>query len=281
MSTAKNRLVVVNCGGDTMNINLNGKMYVIDKSHCNYSAITKELKKRHKNFTKLEELLDIPKHIQKYTSGKVTVKDGVVFYNKQEVHSILADLILQFMEEGLNPRPWMKFLNNLMDNPSKWAVESVCQFLAKKGLPITQDGCFVAYKTVKLDGTDWYSGKFLNKIGASFEMPRNQVDDDRLKDCSYGWHVGNMAYITGFHPEGLIRLVKVNPRDVVSVPSDSQGNKIRVCAYKVIGDHNKLEALKDTLLYISEEYLEKNNSIVEGDDVDVNDDDYEEDDDEE
>jgi hypothetical protein len=248
----KNYIVVVECGDDTLNINLNGKMYVVDKTNTNYKNLLVELKKRHKNFKKIETLLDIPKCVSKYTSGKVVVKNNKVFYNKEEVHSTLADLILRFISEGLNPRPWMKFMNNLMDNPSKWAVDSVVEFLTRKSLPITKDGCFIAYKTVRPDYYDWYSGTFLNKVGAEFDMPRNKVDDDKLKDCSTGWHVGNLDYIRCFHSDGKILTVKVNPRDVISVPQDSTCDKIRVCHYKVIGEHNSLTPLSE-VLYINEQ----------------------------
>lgn len=246
----KNRLVAIKCGDDTLNISLNGKNYVIDKSHANYNNILEELKKRHRDFKKLKSLLSIVNAIKRFSRGNVIVKGDQVYYKGQLIKSQIADFIIQFIEEGLDPKPLMKFLNNLMDNPSKWAVDTVVNFLATKGLPITTDGCFIGYKSVKQDYYDWYSGTCLNKVGAIFDMPRNQVDDDRLKDCSTGWHVGNIDYIKTFHPEGKILLIKVNPKDVISVPENLTCGKIRVCHYKVIGEHNKLESLKGSLSYL-------------------------------
>jgi hypothetical protein len=78
------------------------------------------------------------------------------------------------------------------------------------------------------------SGHVPNKIGSLVEMPRNEVTFDPAVGCSYGLHVGTWDYANNFGRGGVLE-VHVNPRDVVSVPTDSSWAKMRVCRYRVVG----------------------------------------------
>ena len=60
-----------------------------------------------------------------------------------------------------------------------------------------------------------------------------QCTDDRRNHCSHGLHVGSLDYASDFS-RGKLVVVKVNPKDVVSVPSDCACQKCRVSAYKVV-----------------------------------------------
>jgi hypothetical protein len=51
--------------------------------------------------------------------------------------------------------------------------------------------------------------------------------------CHTGLHAGTWDYATTFSGDTLL-LVKVNPRDVVSVPTDCNWQKIRTCRYTVV-----------------------------------------------
>jgi hypothetical protein len=63
-------------------------------------------------------------------------------------------------------------------------------------------------------------------------MPREEVDEDPNRTCSTGLHVACFDYAKDFG-ERLIE-VKVNPRDVVAVPVDYNGTKLRCCQFEVI-----------------------------------------------
>jgi hypothetical protein len=77
------------------------------------------------------------------------------------------------------------------------------------------------------------SGRILNTVGAEIEVKRRDVDDNRDHHCSFGLHVGSLDYARGF-ARGVVVVVKVNPKDVVSVPTDYSCQKCRVSAYKVV-----------------------------------------------
>lgn len=140
-----------------------------------------------------------------------------------------------------------KFIENILANPSETSRKELFQFLDYKQLSITKDGTFIAYKGI---AKDMYSvtgnkdtrvisgkvddrGRILNQIGTTISVVPEDVDNDRERHCSYGLHVGSWDYASHF---GSITIaVEVNPRDVVSVPSDCQCQKCRVSSYKVLG----------------------------------------------
>jgi len=168
----------------------------------------------------------------------IEVKDGNLFVFGDPVHSTLATRVLSFLEHDLDCVHLFKFILKLNLNPSKRAVDELYTFLEHKELPITDNGNFIAYKAVRTDYTDKYSGKFSNTIGSVLEMPRNKVDDDKNVGCSYGLHAGTKEYATDFAgQEGHIMEVEINPADVVSIPTDCNFQKLRTCKYKVVAEH--------------------------------------------
>jgi hypothetical protein len=183
---------------------------------------------------KLESLFDTSKAVEDFTDGNISVKEGCVRYKDEEIHNHVVDRILDFMRGGLPYKPLIKFLEKLMANPSRRAVNELYSFLEHKAMPLTPDGNFLAYKGVKEDFTDWYSGKFSNDVGAVNEMSRRNVCDDAYVGCSHGFHAGSLDYAESFGRGGNLMVVEINPADVVSVPNDSDCQKLRTCKYKVV-----------------------------------------------
>ena len=59
--------------------------------------------------------------------------------------------------------------------------------------------------------------------------------DDHTKGCSAGLHVGTYDYACNWAGSGgVVVLVTFNPKDIVSVPSDCEFQKIRVSNYEVL-----------------------------------------------
>jgi hypothetical protein len=139
------------------------------------------------------------------------------------------------MEEGLPSTPYIRFLENLMQNPSSRSRSQLYRFLEHQGLPITEDGCFLAYKGVDENYYDKHTGNISNRIGQRVTMERNRISDDPSIGCHTGLHVGSERYAVDFGDRTVI--CKINPRDVVSVPLDCECQKMRVCAYEVTADY--------------------------------------------
>lgn len=233
----------------TYNITLDGKSHVVSKDHLNYSKIGDAIKKG--DTDALAKLVDVTKTLNKYVApiGGIEIRDGMVFKDGKEFHHVMADRLLTLYREGYPVTPLVNFINNLMQNPSKRAVDELYLYLEHKGLPLTPDGCFLSYKRVRPNFTDEYSGKIDFSVGKVVEVPRNTVDDNWRMACSSGIHSGNLDYVRDFHPGDPVIIVKINPKDVVSVPS-SEVTKLRTCKLEVVqefADRNLIDGLTDSV----------------------------------
>lgn len=170
--------------------------------------------------------------------GDVSVVHGAIYYQGYQVHNLVTERILQLLDHGMDVEPSIRFLDKLMKNPSKRAVDELYTFLEHKNMPLTSNGNFLAYKGVKSDYSDVYTGQFDNSVGQVREMPRNRVDDDKDVGCSQGFHAGSLDYAAGYMPDdGHLMVVEIDPADVVSVPLDCDCQKLRTCRYKVVDEY--------------------------------------------
>lgn len=176
-----------------------------------------------------------------------TCECAEVLFKGTPVPSKLKSIFFKLFEDGCTDfTGYINFLKNIDANPSKTSREELYDFLATSTMPITEQGTFIAYKglsedmysvtgntkTRVLKGVVDNKGRILNTIGEEIEVARQDVDSDRNRDCSYGLHVGSYSYADSF---GVVLVaVEVNPKDVVSVPTDCSCQKCRVCKYKVL-----------------------------------------------
>jgi hypothetical protein len=217
---------------------LNNKSFQVLPDHLNYKMILEALPTATSD--ELIEMIDIEKAVATFSDGLVEIKNGQVTYEGEVVHGSISKRILEFMSKGLPFQPLVNFLNNLMGNPSMQSQKELYDFLEHEHLPITEDGYFLAYKAVRSDYKDKYRGVFDNRVGQICEMTRSKVDDDRGRGCSNGLHAGALNYVAGYgslESGDKIVIVKINPADVVSVPSDCNYEKLRTCRYEVVGEY--------------------------------------------
>lgn len=167
----------------------------------------------------------------------VTVEDDTVYYKSRAVHGTLTRRIVDMVRDGFDIKPMVLFLENLMQNPAYKVVNDLrlYDFLEFGNMPITEDGCFLAYRRISMDYKDLHSGTIDNSIGAVVEMERNQVDEDENRTCSAGLHFCSRSYLSEYGTGGSARtvLVKINPRDVVAIPRDYNNTKGRCCRFEV------------------------------------------------
>jgi len=229
---------------------LKNKAHQVLPDHINYRLIMDSLQSASED--ELLELVDIQTAVATFSQGRVEVKNGRVLYDGEEIHGAISKRILEFMSKGLPFQPLVNFLDNLMENPSMQSQTELYDFLEHQYLPITEDGHFLAYKAVRNDYKDKYAGTFDNRVGSICEMRRAKVDDNRGVGCSQGLHAGALNYVASYgsvDSGDKIVIVKINPKDVVSVPNDCNCEKLRTCRYEVVGEYQG-ELLKP--LYKSE-----------------------------
>lgn len=213
---------------------VNNMSYQFDPSHASYQDLVSCIKNG--DAEKFVALLDKAQTIQTWSDGDFYVKGGVLFYNNDEVHWVIAERVLEMIKDGFDYKPMLRFLERLYKNPSYRAVNELYSFLQHKFLPITTDGYFLAYKAVRSDFMDKYSGTIRNAVGDKPSVPRYKVDDDCSVGCSNGLHVGAIDYVKSYGSSGdVVVICKVDPANVVSVPLDSNHQKVRCCEYEVVG----------------------------------------------
>lgn len=247
--------------GQNLTVVLEGKPYNIPKETAGFDQLLNMIRegkaeKEIKDY--IERDVRRLQEATKALGGDVAInaKAGVVTYKGEEVRNSLTDKMLEMLEEGFDLAPMSKFLNNLMQNPSMRAVNELYGFLEKGNLPITPDGCFLAYKAVRANFKDIHSGTMDNSVGRVVEMPRNAVDDNKDRTCSYGLHFCSVEYLQSFaRSDSNVVILKINPRDVVSIPSDYNDTKGRACKYEVIDIYkdfdinNPTKSLFDSSVY--------------------------------
>ena len=219
---------------------IEGKQYTIRASDQSFPRAVEAYK-----VNDMEALLNImspalmiQKLYAKYEN--IEVKDGNVFVYGEPITSVVATRILTFLAEGIDCVPIFKFITRLQNNPSKRAVDELYTFLEHENLPITSSGTFVAYKAIRNNFFDKYSGSFDNSVGNVVEMPRNKVDDNKDVGCSKGLHAGTLEYASGYACDNdKLVLVEIDPADVVSIPTDCEFQKLRTCKYKVVAEYER------------------------------------------
>lgn len=230
---------------DGLSIFINGQMQEIPNTHPDFAEIrTLALGNEPDAADKIDDILfralnAVTTAVAAAPQGSgVAIQNGTVTFNGEALHGSLVDRILRMVEEGFPVTPLVNFLTKLQGNPSFRVVNSLYDFLQVGGIPITEDGDFLAYKAIRSDWKDIHSGTMDNSIGKVLQIPRNKVDENANNTCSYGLHVCSWNYLPHFaHSNGRVVVVKVNPADVVAIPADYNNTKMRTARYEVISEY--------------------------------------------
>ena len=189
----------------------------------------------------------IDKKVGEFEQDGFKINPDSVTYEGKRLPTALANKVRSIAQEGLPVKLFKKFWDSLQHNPSANSVRQLYDFLAYKELPITEDGCFIAYKGVNRNGYSCHGnlntkvlqgvvdkrGRIENNVGDTIDVLRRDVDDNRDHGCSFGLHVGSLDYAKSFS-NGRVLIVKINPAEVVSVPEDCACQKCRVSKYEII-----------------------------------------------
>lgn len=221
--------------GKNIVVVIDNKPYTITSTHIGYEKLKQAIKDN--DWDTVKSVVDPAKEILNYGKGAVAIQGSKVFYKDREMVGVMTQRLIEMYQDGFPVEPLILFMENLMQNPSKRAVEELYTFLEKGKLPITPDGHFLAYKKVRADFLDIHSGTMNNAPGQIVEMERNAVDDDANRTCSTGLHFCSKDYLDHFGgSDSRTVILKINPADVVSIPADYNATKGRACRYEVIGE---------------------------------------------
>ncbi len=216
---------------------IDGRTYQTRRSNPHWEQIVEAVNDPNVEADHLISLISPIGAVATATAGNehLAIRDGQLWYDGNPVHTALGNKVVEVIREGFAVDAWLEFAKNVYENPFRQAREELYTFLEKAELPITEDGCFIAYKKVTADYKDCHTQTFDNSVGQVLEMPRAEVDDNRDNHCSRGFHFCSKEYLRHFRGAHVM-LVKINPRDVVSIPTDYDFAKGRTCRYEVIGE---------------------------------------------
>jgi hypothetical protein len=226
---------------------VDGQLLVAGSDHPNFPTIVKLARDGDES---VADLFDIGQQVASTfdaVSERVSYADGRLYFDGDPIEGLLVDHILRALEFGIQDVTGLvNFLENLSANPNPESVSMLYDWLQANGeFTIDTDGMLVGYKGVAADGKSIHSGKAIvngevvkgripNDPGSVIEMPRSEVQFDPSIGCHTGLHVGTYDYARSFGQGSLLE-VRVNPRDVVSVPTDCSAQKLRACRYTVVG----------------------------------------------
>lgn len=245
--------------GNNITVVIDNKIHTFSKTHVCFERLKEAIKTD--DWDGVKDLIEPKKAVLNYGKGHIEIQGENLFWKGEAMHNALATKIVEMLRDGFPIEPMVLFMENLMQNPSRRAVTELYGFLEKGELPITPDGHFLAYKRVRDTYFDVHSNSVLNKpanlmsdnevdalplvagqVAVDIEdgvtvvtMERNAVDDDKDRTCSSGLHFCSKDYLGHFGGERIM-ILKINPRDVVSIPSDYNDSKGRACRYEVIGE---------------------------------------------
>lgn len=193
--------------------------------------------------------------IEHYTEGKLFIdvkNDKILFKPSAGVEYPISGTMTRRIIDTIKTKGYdgakvlINFASKLMENPSNKAVNELYGFLIHNDIELADDGCFYAWKKVKNNYKDKYTGKINNSPGLVVKMERNQVNERSEDTCSSGLHACAKSYLPNYSAGGDCRIVKVkiHPKDVVSIPTDYNNAKMRVCEYFVESDVTDLFSSK-------------------------------------
>lgn len=229
---------------------LDGQPHMFDHTHPQYTGLVECIHAG--DADEFVRLINTGSQVEDWSEGDFEFRDGFLYFEDEQVASQPTNRIIEMIQQGFPCEPMLNYLTNLYENTSERAVQESYSWSSHKGLPITEDGMMVGYKgvrphvgeTIKVkngelkegDLVDIYTGKtFRNNVGDKPSMKRRQVCDDHTRGCSAGLHVGTYDYACNWAGStGVVVLVKFNPKDIVSVPSDCECQKMRVSEYEVV-----------------------------------------------
>lgn len=190
--------------------------------------------------------------------------------DQQAMPQELSERIQDYRKKGLPMTSLVNFWKKLKKNPSFNSRKMLFKFLEVNNHPFTEDGDFLAYRSVTEDFKDHHTKTFDNSPGSECKVDRSEVDDNPNNVCSHGLHVASWSYASNFGSNRKMVEVFVSPEDVVCVPVDYNNTKMRVCRFVVV---KEVEApIKNQTVYgIEDEENDEDSCMDCGEALDSND----------
>lgn len=243
----------------TLTVFHDGVPLVANNEHPNWDAILQGVVVN--DDPSVVDLFDITRTVaEKFQrlGSRVTARDNRIYFDGDEVVNALTKKILEFVKAGVDDWiPLVKFMEKVFDNPEEHSRAQLFDWLMNHAFSINEDGDILGYKGVTNASPEYaelgfkyqsiqsgvnevtvddkvFTGHVPLNVGSVVEMARSEVAHDPANGCGPGLHVSNFRYASNWTSVDKVLLVAVSPRDVVSVPTESNWEKVRVNRYRVV-----------------------------------------------
>lgn len=237
--------------GDVLTAYINNRPNTITRNHQHFQTILDKFLAN--DFEGIEALIASPEtRVNALVSAMgasedLYIRNGEAFYKGAPLHNELGRMLVHQLDNDYSIPGFVNFAKKVCESPYKTSVDELYLFLRDSQMPICEDGDFLAYKKVRYNFHDIWTGTYDNSPGNRHSMPRFAVDGDRNNPCSTGFHFCSYTYLTKYRRSrdkgSRVVVLKINPVDVVSIPDDYQNGKGRCCAYESL---TELEDWRET-----------------------------------
>lgn len=237
--------------GDTTVVTVfhQGEIYTTSNRSELFDRIIERLRNGDESAIDLLNMSNLANERFREVTDRVCVKNGKVHLDDEPINDAMSTVVVRYLSEGNDDAmPLVRFLERLSKNPSYNSREQLWDFVQKNGIHIDDEGYLILYKGVNptdeqgvykssshgvafVNG-DRQEGQIHTRYGDVVTMPREQINDNPNASCAAGLHAGAWEYARGFAP--VLITVRVDPADVVSVPTDCSSQKVRVCKYLIM-----------------------------------------------
>lgn len=219
-------------------VSINGKSYILtmkegeDSENLIKALLSSDVKT-------IDNYLDTISAIMTKTNNQIRLEGEKKTLSISEVD--LSDkwkeiLARHHRDKSVEVTGLVNFVNRLKAHNRLDKLDQLYEFLKHNDIKIIESGAIVGWKYLsktKEKGVyvDSYSKKIKQRIGSVIETDEKNVDSNPEVTCSRGLHVGSWNYVKN---STTIAKVLVNPEDVVAIPIDYNGMKMRCKKYHII-----------------------------------------------
>lgn len=243
-------------GRSQVTVVVDGNMTTVDETHPNYSRIVTALLADEDPTPWLdassEKLLQQVVNVLGEDSAIVTDEHGEhhLYLGGTEVDGKLVDKFISFWADDQPFDGLLKFLERVNMNPLP--VAEIGLYNWDSALTIDDDGYFIGFKSVipteggfrpAYNGPGYVNGiaaepgqYIVQNVGDVVTMDRDSIEPG--PECGIGLHVGTWNYASTYNGgRGVVMEVRVDPADIINVPSYHSG-KLRCCRYEIVAIHS-------------------------------------------
>ena len=237
-----NKLSYIISGQGVITVIVGGKTHQIHAKSPFYAEIYSAVKSR--DVEEFQKHIALKSRLEAVSKARISFVNGAFTLDGKAMHNAMTKRFVRLVEDGHDMEPFMLFIKNCLLNPRQEAIEELYLFLEANDLPLTDDGCFLAYRRVDKNYLSIHANpdgsKNRNMVGDVVTMPRSECDHNRENTCSKSLHACGLTYLPSYGSSSngdKTVIAKISPSDVVTVPPDYNNQKLRCCRYEVVAEH--------------------------------------------